>query len=376
MKGTVRYPAASDDTVKRALCLSMLLCAGASFAAEAPDDQADAGVSRSYLVLDGVALESVILAARRMNPDSHTLYEHLVESEFVELSPHLFTYHSQSRFAQLWLAAGRTHGYGFRVISKASPAQLVAHLQRFLLADITDANGTTQLYFRFFDPRVLNTLLPTLHPEQLRDFFGPIDAFVVESDDNPDADVVYVLGADGALNAQPAQSPKSTLSADDAATEIQRLQESGDVEQVRKHLELFGQLQSFSQAHQNAMPFTNVCPCNAFKLTRSSGIALDATQYQAFSAHALRWYKQRLFDWLVQGAGRRMPAAKLRQRIEAGYQQAMRYGITTQGPVGDYVELCVRLGLSFHLKPTVQKVLTDSSLDGQAKVNRLKADLQ
>jgi hypothetical protein len=39
------------------------------------------------------------------------------------------------------------------------------------------------LYFRFYDPRVLRRFLPTCDAEQLRQLFGPIDAFVMEGDD-------------------------------------------------------------------------------------------------------------------------------------------------------------------------------------------------
>jgi hypothetical protein len=354
------------------------LCASAALAfGSAPDsDPAEVGLSRSYLLLDGAALQSTILAARRLTPEFHSLYEHLVESEFVELAPHLFTYHSQSRAAQLWLAAGHGQGYGYRIISRASPTQLVAHLQQFLLADLADGTGTTQVYFRFYDPRVLHTVLRTLKPKQLRAFFGPIDAFVVESDDAPATDVVYVLDDTGALSSRLAPAPKSTRTADEAAAELEGLKQPGDEETVRKHLENFGQLQSFADAYASVTPFTSVCPCNAFKLTRASGSSLDVAQYKQFSAHALRWYMRRAEDSLAAGAGRGMTTEQLRARIEAGYQQARKYGLSSEGTVLHYLELCVRYGLTFHQKPWAQRVLADEKLDEDEKVAQLKATLE
>jgi hypothetical protein len=38
------------------------------------------------------------------------------------------------------------------------------------------------VYFRYYDPRILHAFLPTCAPPQVRDFFGPIKAFIVETD--------------------------------------------------------------------------------------------------------------------------------------------------------------------------------------------------
>jgi len=49
-----------------------------------------------------------------------------------------------------------------------------------------------QLYFRFYDPRVLRVFLPTCDERQLRDFFGPIDYFLCESEE-PASGLVFSL---------------------------------------------------------------------------------------------------------------------------------------------------------------------------------------
>jgi len=45
---------------------------------------------------------------------------------------------------------------------------------------VQDAKGK-DMYFRFYDPRVLRVFLPTCTPEELSDFFGPIAGFLIES---------------------------------------------------------------------------------------------------------------------------------------------------------------------------------------------------
>jgi hypothetical protein len=47
-----------------------------------------------------------------------------------------------------------------------------------------------QLYFRFYDPRVLRIFLPTCDENQLREFFGPIEQFICE-DEDPEFALVF-----------------------------------------------------------------------------------------------------------------------------------------------------------------------------------------
>jgi hypothetical protein len=49
-----------------------------------------------------------------------------------------------------------------------------------------------ELYFRFYDPRVLRIFLPTCDREQLKDFFGPVDYYLCE-DEDPAYGLVFSL---------------------------------------------------------------------------------------------------------------------------------------------------------------------------------------
>ena len=40
-----------------------------------------------------------------------------------------------------------------------------------------------QLYFRFYDPRVLRLYLPTCTPEEVRRSFGPVGCYLLEDED-------------------------------------------------------------------------------------------------------------------------------------------------------------------------------------------------
>jgi hypothetical protein len=49
---------------------------------------------------------------------------------------------------------------------------------------VRDPKGRT-LVFRYYDPRVMRTFLPTCAPSQLEDLFAEIQSFVIE---NPEGD--------------------------------------------------------------------------------------------------------------------------------------------------------------------------------------------
>jgi hypothetical protein len=54
------------------------------------------------------------------------------------------------------------------------------HFRRFLKVKTEDGRV---LLFRFYDPRVLRVFLPTCTPEEIFEFFGPVDAFFLEGEE-------------------------------------------------------------------------------------------------------------------------------------------------------------------------------------------------
>src|SRR5436305_10083170 len=58
---------------------------------------------------------------------------------------------------------------------------LKKHFRKFLLVKTEDGK---ELYFRFYDPRVLRIFLPTCDVAQLKEFFGPVEKFICEDEDH------------------------------------------------------------------------------------------------------------------------------------------------------------------------------------------------
>ncbi|MFO0604566.1 MAG: DUF4123 domain-containing protein [Polyangiales bacterium] len=63
------------------------------------------------------------------------------------------------------------------VESKVVFADLWSHFRRFLMVE--DEAGR-ELYFRFYDPRVMRVFLPSCSHAEVAAFFGPVDAFLME----------------------------------------------------------------------------------------------------------------------------------------------------------------------------------------------------
>lgn len=69
------------------------------------------------------------------------------------------------------------NSWGVFLRSPTNMTNLRKHLRTFLM--VKDSRGQ-QMAFRYYDPRILRTYLPTCTPEELRTVFGPIEFFWTE----------------------------------------------------------------------------------------------------------------------------------------------------------------------------------------------------
>jgi ankyrin repeat protein len=334
----------------------------------APDEQR----LRHYVLVDGVSMRALIYEARQLNGQVRSLYDGLGERVFDPLSPQVFAYQPGERFEQLWYSVARGRGWGLRLSSSAPIDRVVAHLQRFLLVDVASSSSgkPSQLYLRFYDPRVMHTLLGILDSSQLREFFGPIEHFVVEDPDAPHIDRIYRLSATGRLVTEqeqvgPARPPQPS------EEQVERI--ARNEAYVRNRLEQYGQLTALSNAFTSATPFCSVCACNEFEVDRESGLSFGPAQHAGFSRHALSWYKRRTFKSLRDEA-EGLSDEQLRALIDDGVARARRYDISGSSAVFSFIRLQIALGRDFDRRYRwASKILSDRSLDQNRKIDRLRA---
>ena len=91
------------------------------------------------------------------------------------------------------------------------------HLRHFLQVKLPSGE---QVYFRFYDPRVMRVFLPTCTPEDTTQFFGPIQNYLVE-DESPEQLLRFVNTGQGSQKmlialGDPDQQPKAQSVPDEA----------------------------------------------------------------------------------------------------------------------------------------------------------------
>lgn len=134
-------------------------------------------MDNNYILLDAARMHGDIYGAREMNPDHSCLYEGDSEKFLSAVAPWLFNLVPGSSFAQWITERATAQSWGVLLTCQEDPVKLYKHLRNFLIVKGEDGR---EMYFRYYDPRVLRVFLPTCKHEQLREFFGPIATFAAE----------------------------------------------------------------------------------------------------------------------------------------------------------------------------------------------------
>jgi len=118
-----------------------------------------------------------------------SLYQGDVGDSLAHVSPYLLAVRGDQPDSLRFAEAGFGESWGLFVTSSAGFDDVRRHLRKF---NIVYREDGTPLVFRFYDPRVLRVFLPTCTESELRRFFGPIDAFLAESEDG-DTFIRFIL---------------------------------------------------------------------------------------------------------------------------------------------------------------------------------------
>lgn len=138
----------------------------------------------NYSLLDGARMNVNLFIAKEMNSLSDSLYVGNSKELLADVAPYLFSCSTDNDFTSWYIKNGWGNAWGIIISTTANFEDCHKHFRKFLLVKTED---NRELYFRFYDPRVLKIFLPTCTKSQLIDFFGPIDYFIVEGDDKNQA---------------------------------------------------------------------------------------------------------------------------------------------------------------------------------------------
>jgi hypothetical protein len=148
-----------------------------------------------FVILDGAAVPDLLDKLYGVErPEFECLYAGEIKPDLAEVAPYLVRLQPDSEFTQWVLGQGWGNHWGIFAISAAGLREMRHHFRRFLT--VHDPSGKP-LLFRYYDPRVLRTYLPTCNAEELGVLFGPLTCYLLEGE-TPEVLLRFEL-ASGAL---------------------------------------------------------------------------------------------------------------------------------------------------------------------------------
>src|SRR5215831_5589603 len=123
-----------------------------------------------YALLDAARDDRVLELLRESKERYQSLYEGQQGEDLANFAPYLVELPQGSPLLDSLINEGWGKSWGVYLTSAKSFEEVRRHFRRFLLVRAEDGR---ELYFRFYDPRVLQVFLLTCDTQQLKEFCGP-----------------------------------------------------------------------------------------------------------------------------------------------------------------------------------------------------------
>jgi Domain of unknown function (DUF4123) len=133
-----------------------------------------------FALLDGASVPGLRDKLHQVRPEFECLYRGDLEPDLAEVAPYLVRLERKSDFTGWVLTEGWGKHWGLFACAESDLHTMRQHFRRFLV--VHDQAGKP-MYFRYYDPRVLRTYLPTCNGRELTEMFGPVESFVLEGEE-------------------------------------------------------------------------------------------------------------------------------------------------------------------------------------------------
>jgi hypothetical protein len=135
---------------------------------------------RVYGIVDAArSVELAYEAKLQFGKEITSLFLPPLQARLWNVAPYIVPIDERSDYVARW-AERWASNVGMFVVSGADENGLCEHLRRIF---VVEDEQKQEFFFRYYDPRVLRPFLPTCSAAQLEQFFGPVDAFLVETED-------------------------------------------------------------------------------------------------------------------------------------------------------------------------------------------------
>jgi uncharacterized protein DUF4123/FHA domain-containing protein len=147
-----------------------------------------------YALLDASREPSVLKVILESKEEYQSLYEGAQGAQLAHFAPYLVRIPEKSPLIETLVKQAWSKSWGVFLTCDKPLKDLRTHFRHFLNVKLPDGK---QVYFRYYDPRVLRLFLPTCLPEEISQFFGPVKQFLLEAED-PQMALHFTRGPKGA----------------------------------------------------------------------------------------------------------------------------------------------------------------------------------
>jgi hypothetical protein len=133
-----------------------------------------------YALLDAARDEAILPAIQSSDLEFDCLFSGVLPPELMKVAPYLVRLRHSSPFPAWLIEHSWARSWGVFLSATGDRPVVRKHLQRLLL--VRDGQGK-ELYFRYYDPRVLRVYLPTCTSQELQLLFGPVRSYFAEGED-------------------------------------------------------------------------------------------------------------------------------------------------------------------------------------------------
>ena len=131
-----------------------------------------------YCLLDPGAHAMVPSLLAQASEPKESLYEGDADSMLAKFAPYIVQLGPDSELLHALVENGWGQAWGCFFASEASLEELGKHFRKFFMVQL---EGGKEIYFRFYDPRVLRGFLPAGSADELAAFFGPVRVWMIEA---------------------------------------------------------------------------------------------------------------------------------------------------------------------------------------------------
>lgn len=136
-----------------------------------------------FAILDAARDPRVLEVLRGSKEQYQSLYEGEQGDQLADFAPYLVRLPAEAPLLETLVEEGWGDSWGVYLTCAKPFDEVRKHFRHFLLVKVEgeEEGEEEEVYFRFYDPRVLRAYLPTCDHFDVKEFFGPVTAFLMEN---------------------------------------------------------------------------------------------------------------------------------------------------------------------------------------------------